>query len=89
MWCGRSGGDEFLIVCADAAGPRLDDLIERIQRSLAEPIQVQEKTCTVAASIGVAVATEVSTSGDWLIAQADQAMYALKQSRGRTRLPYG
>lgn len=82
---GRFGGDEFLIVCRDDGGGSVDALVERIRRALAEPIQVREKTCTVGASIGVAVTTDGSASSDSLISEADQAMYALKQSTRATR----
>jgi diguanylate cyclase (GGDEF)-like protein len=83
---GRFGGDEFLIVCAGTSGQSVIDLMRRIELSLAEPIHVQGKACVVAASIGVAVATgDHHASGDSLIAEADQAMYALKQSRHGAR----
>jgi GGDEF domain-containing protein len=83
---GRFGGDEFLIVCTGVSGPAIDDITERIRRSLAEPIQVQGTMCVVGASIGVAVATaDDDASGESLIARSDQAMYAIKQARGGAR----
>jgi diguanylate cyclase (GGDEF)-like protein len=82
---GRLGGDEFMIVCAGLAEGCVDDLVERIHRTLAEPIQVEGKACVVGTSIGIAVATDGDASGDSLIAKADHAMYARKQSRHGSR----
>jgi diguanylate cyclase (GGDEF)-like protein len=85
---GRLGGDEFLIVCAGIGEQSISSLQDRIRRSLAEPIQVQDKTCVVGTSIGVALTTDAdadNASADSLIAESDQAMYVIKQSRGTSR----
>jgi diguanylate cyclase (GGDEF)-like protein len=83
---GRLGGDEFLIVCAGLGEQSISSLQDRIRRSLAEPIQVQDKTCVVGTSIGVALTTDAEdASADSLIAESDQAMYVIKQSRGTAR----
>lgn len=83
---GRFGGDEFLIVCGGVSGRTIHDLTERIRGVLAEPVHVQGNACVVGASVGVAVTSgDDGASGDALIARADEAMYAIKQSRSGAR----
>nr|WP_240943034.1 GGDEF domain-containing protein [Planosporangium thailandense] len=83
---GRFGGDEFLVVCGGVDEREVGDPAERIRRSLSEPVRVRGEACVVGASVGVAVTTgDDAASGEALIARADQAMYAIKQSRGGAR----
>jgi diguanylate cyclase (GGDEF)-like protein len=79
---GRTGGDEFLIICPDVGG---SDRAMKLAARLAETLRtgVSEATgnrgCTV--SIGVAWSSGVAKSADELVAAADKAMYECKRAR--------
>ncbi|MDR7273939.1 putative bifunctional diguanylate cyclase/phosphodiesterase [Catenuloplanes atrovinosus] len=82
----RLGGDEFAVLLeADHVAPGL--VGERILAALREPVLVDGKPVTVAASVGV-VAPEpydIGLTGDALLRRADAAMYAGKR-RGKNIL---
>jgi diguanylate cyclase (GGDEF)-like protein len=64
------------------AEPSVDDAVARIRAAFTAPIAVNGSTCTVGASVGVAIAPAgTDISADALIAEADQAMYELKRAR--------
>ncbi|MDO9239708.1 MAG: diguanylate cyclase, partial [Methylicorpusculum sp.] len=73
--------------------PRLHDLhecektLQRILNSIAETIRIQDQTCQVTASIGVAVDQSGTVEADLLLRQADQAMYNAKQS-GKNKIHF-
>lgn len=76
----RLGGDEFVAVLID-----LDDtlstipLLQRLLRSVAQPVQVDDLLLQVSASLGVAMYPQADeVDADLLIRQADQAMYQAK-----------
>ncbi len=75
----RLGGDEFLIVPTDP-GARPEELLERIERILARPIQVSpERSVRVSASVGHAIYG--GDDVDELLTAADDAMYEEKRRR--------
>jgi diguanylate cyclase (GGDEF)-like protein/PAS domain S-box-containing protein len=80
----RLGGDEFVVL---AEGIDQDDdalaLAERLQESLAQPLELGESEVFVTASIGIAVAGADSTP-EAVVRDADAAMYRAKE-RGRAR----
>ncbi len=81
----RLGGDEFALVCPTDSG--VEDLVaiaERILALLREPLVLRHGTFTVGASIGVRLAGS-GESGDQLLREADQAMYASKRA-GKNRV---
>jgi diguanylate cyclase (GGDEF)-like protein/PAS domain S-box-containing protein len=79
----RVGGDEFVVV-QESSGAMVEGLVERIDASLARPIDVGERDLVhCAASIGFA--TTRTTDAAALIATADAAMYASK--RRKAELP--
>ncbi|HSP39350.1 MAG TPA: EAL domain-containing protein [Frankiaceae bacterium] len=93
---GRLAGDEFVVLVADLPGSSdrlsgtdtsrdLDQLVNRLFGTLAEPLSVNGRRLTVTASIGIAVLdpNEVAGAED-LLRDADVAMYTAKQS-GRSR----
>ncbi len=73
----RFGGDEFLVLCADASAEGLSALARRIQERLA----TITRECTL--SIGATLATTQDTV-QTLINRGDQANYHAKNSGGNT-----
>jgi diguanylate cyclase (GGDEF)-like protein/PAS domain S-box-containing protein len=80
---GRIGGDEFLVVCPGLVGAEVARaLAQRIMSHLAEPFVLSVgEPVDLAASIGVAWATNGETTADRLVARADAAMYEAKARR--------
>lgn len=83
----RTGGDEFCIILEEPTS-RAD--AERVGgsliRMLHEPLQVEDHTVVVGASIGIAVYPDDADSAETLCIAADRHMYAEKQiSRDRLR----
>ena len=79
----RLGGDEFAVVLDDVRND--DDAMhaaERVLLALSAPISVADRTVTVRASIGVALASGTDWSADELLRNADVAMYIAK-SQGK------
>jgi len=81
----RVYGDEFVLLCED-----LDDegdvnaVAERFSRAFDEPFTVLDQKVKVSASVGVAYAGPGDQISGALVADADQAMYAVKR-QGATR----
>ncbi|MCO4756365.1 MAG: EAL domain-containing protein, partial [Oceanospirillaceae bacterium] len=84
----RQGGDEFTVVLGELEEI---DCVERVAlniiSALAEPFDLAGDTAYITASIGVTFFPDDSTSIDQLLKNADQAMYAAKNS-GRNRYSY-
>jgi diguanylate cyclase (GGDEF)-like protein len=81
----RLGGDEFAILQAGANDrPRARKLVERLERTLAEPHRVLGHQVTVGASIGIALAPEDGSDPDVLMKKADLALYSAKSSGRNT-----
>lgn len=79
----RLGGDEFVILLESAVTLHGAIMVaDRVINLLNEPIQVQELTCFIGASIGIAVYPDDSEDADILLRHADQAMYTAKK-KGR------
>ena len=82
----RFGGDEFTMLLDNLHTPgEALEVAERIAASLDEPYQIGGRTIHVSASIGVAVAIDVSDNAETLISRADAAQYRAKQA-GRNRV---
>ena len=80
---GRLGGDEFAILQAEASDQtRATKLVERLERTLAEPHLVLGHRVTVGASIGIALAPKDGCDPKVLMKKADLALYRAK-SYGR------
>jgi diguanylate cyclase (GGDEF)-like protein/PAS domain S-box-containing protein len=77
----RIGGDEFIIILSSL--PELG-IVERIAGSLiaeiSRPIQIENNSAAVGASIGIALYPENGESAQELMRSADRAMYQVKQS---------
>jgi diguanylate cyclase (GGDEF)-like protein/PAS domain S-box-containing protein len=74
----RWGGDEFAVLLRDIRNTEeANDLLTRLQATLAEPIVLQDVTIRINVSIGIAFSTE-GLDAD-LLGSADRAMYRAKR----------
>lgn len=83
---GRLGGDEFLII----AEPIQDydeafELAQRLHEVIVAPIQVDNTTVAVGASVGIALTSEDECTPEELLRDADLAVYQAKDL-GRDRI---
>jgi diguanylate cyclase (GGDEF)-like protein len=79
----RFGGDEFVILCEDAAGrAEAEEIAGRISVALARPFKVGEQEVVLTASTGIVIANDTHTDSGALLRDADTAMYRAKE-RGR------
>lgn len=85
---GRTGGDEFLVICPDVGGAeRAIGLAERLADALRDGIRNETDELGCSVSIGVAWSSGDSSDADALVAAADAAMYEAKRSgAGEPRL---
>ena len=89
----RLGGDEFAFLLEDAPPAVAEDVAARIVAALAQPFEIQGRTATLTASIGVATRVGLvggeaaAEAADELLRDADTAMYAAKsQGKGRVQV---
>lgn len=78
----RLGGDEFLVLLSGGTAVDVDQLVQRLHHSLAQPIVLEGHTLTITASIGVVLAHEDTLGADELLRAADTAMYQAKTAGG-------
>ena len=83
----RLGGDEFVLIAPGPEEQPAHVLAERLQAALREPIVVQDATCFVQASIGLAVYPQDGAGVEGMLRSADIAMYRSKVS-GRGGITY-
>lgn len=76
----RLGGDEFVMVCDGVEEHDALTISRRIEEAVAAPIDVGGAVVQVFASVGHADGAAASTA-DGLLAEADAAMYRVKQRR--------
>jgi diguanylate cyclase (GGDEF)-like protein len=85
----RLGGDEFIVLCErlDESDPEHDavSVAKRLLAALRRPFVLHDRTVSISASIGIAVATG-GEAPDTLVSRADGAMYRAKGGRGALRL---
>ena len=82
----RFGGDEFVVVCDDIAGPaEATRIARRVLDALEDPVDEAEGGVHVGASIGVSLAQGGDATAEGLVRDADAAMYRAKE-RGRGRI---
>jgi diguanylate cyclase (GGDEF)-like protein len=80
----RLGGDEFVVVCDDISDFDISQIAEGVLQILSQPFPVGNQEMTITASLGIAMADELSTS-ESLLRDSDTAMYRAKE-RGRGRI---
>jgi diguanylate cyclase (GGDEF)-like protein/PAS domain S-box-containing protein len=81
----RLGGDEFgMLLLSPVGAEGVVPLVERIHRSLEEPVTVSDLPLEIEASIGVAMFPGDGQDSETLLRRADVAMYAAKDAS----LPY-
>ncbi|UXX82523.1 putative bifunctional diguanylate cyclase/phosphodiesterase [Roseovarius pelagicus] len=84
----RNGGDEFLLFCAETSNrTMLMARAEQVMRTINHPLVWKDQTITIGISIGAALSTSGTTSGEALIQQADHALYSAKDA-GRGQVVY-
>jgi diguanylate cyclase (GGDEF)-like protein len=75
----RLGGDEFAVLLLPDCEDDPRDIAARIVRVVEAPFAVEGGTARVGASVGIAVAADPARGGDYLLREADRAMYAAKR----------
>jgi diguanylate cyclase (GGDEF)-like protein len=79
----RFGGDEFVILCEDAAGrAEAEEIAGRISVALARTFKIGGQDVLLTASTGIVIANDTHTDASALLRDADTAMYRAKE-RGR------
>lgn len=79
----RIGGDEFAMLLPGATSDRIEALIGDIDEMFARPFRIGDLTITVGASCGCAMRCASDLSIGDIVARADRALYAAKDSRRR------
>ncbi len=77
----RLGGDEFAIIISDIKDKRyVENVVERIIRSINCPISIDAGHCNIGASIGISIYPDNGPDADILLQRADAAMYRVKKA---------
>jgi diguanylate cyclase (GGDEF)-like protein/PAS domain S-box-containing protein len=76
----RLSGDEFVVILSEHQDQPLSaDIVQRVMKSVAQPVMLGPKEFMVTCSIGVAVYPSEGTPAESLIEHADIAMYSAKK----------
>ncbi|MEZ5739423.1 MAG: GGDEF domain-containing protein [Burkholderiaceae bacterium] len=77
----RTGGNEFVLVLENVNGmERASQIAEKVMETLSAPIVLTSMTCTIAASVGVAVAPLHGRRTDEILGRARSSMFAIKRT---------
>ena len=77
----RIGGDEFVLLLLGLNSKNECIItLNRLHEAIAQPVLINEQTCTVTASIGISFFPIDDSDSDVILRNADQAMYIAKQS---------
>jgi diguanylate cyclase (GGDEF)-like protein len=74
----RFGGDEFVILARQIGRADSEQLAERIERSIAEPITIGQHTMALTVSIGIARVPEDVTHDDVIMSSSTAAAAVLR-----------
>lgn len=75
----RLGGDEFILLFNDLEDEsNLVRVIDRMRENFKEPINIEDKICTVGISFGISRCPEDGTTVEELMKKADERMYGEK-----------
>jgi diguanylate cyclase (GGDEF)-like protein/PAS domain S-box-containing protein len=78
----RIGGDEFAVLCEGVDERTALAIAERLSAAVRQPITARRgEPLRVSVSIGIVLTSDPNRDTETLLAQADEAMYAAKQSR--------
>lgn len=81
----RLGGDEFALLFTGLHNSlECDEILNRIQSIVSEPVELEEHQVYVSASIGVALYPQDGMDAELLLRYADQAMYQAKKQGKNT-----
>jgi diguanylate cyclase (GGDEF)-like protein/PAS domain S-box-containing protein len=84
----RIGGDEFAIILQDLEDIEYAGIVaQKLIYSIIKPISLNNKTCSVGASIGISYYPIIATDIDTLLLTADNSMYKAKL-KGGNRFEY-
>ncbi len=76
----RVGGDEFIVLIEDVAGPaEAVALADRLLAAVRLPLSVGDRELRPTVSVGVAISS-TSSAGDVMVQEADDAMYRAKRN---------
>ncbi|MHB8718221.1 MAG: EAL domain-containing protein [Candidatus Dormibacteria bacterium] len=77
----RVGSDEFLILCEQIPGEAtVSAIVDRVQRALGQPLEIDGSSMAVTASIGASLAAGGGIDPDALISQAEVAMHRARSA---------
>jgi len=75
----RIGGDEFALLLSDmASASELQELLERLLSTIAQPFELNQLAIEMSASVGVTVCPADNAEPATLLLHADEALYAAK-----------
>jgi diguanylate cyclase (GGDEF)-like protein/PAS domain S-box-containing protein len=78
----RLGGDEFVVILEDVGDPAdAVHIAEKMLRTIAEPLRIDNDTVAVGASIGIAFYPHDGRTAEELLSRADAAMYLAKRDQ--------
>ena len=83
----RFGGDEFIVLLADAARDDVAQVAHKLLRAIEVPVDAEGRDLSVTPSVGIAMFPHDGTTPTELIKNADTAMYIAK-SRGRANCQF-
>jgi len=85
---GRIGGDEFVVVLEKfSSNHELSRIAQKIIHTLEQPVELNENTVSIGASIGIALYPDDARNSEELLRNADVAMYHAKQ-QGRNNFQF-
>ena len=83
----RFGGDEFVVLLDEVGGPEEAVLVaERIIEELGRPFVIEGQEIFVSVSVGIGIGDARTKTPEYLIRDADTAMYRAKEGRSGYRI---